>query len=99
MSLIALWVMQIISWVGALAGLGAFIHALLQRSDAFTAADRKTKPIWLLITGVSTVVMGLFPYNGGAGGLLWLAGLVAALVYLVDVRPKLIEVQRGGNNW
>jgi hypothetical protein len=28
----------------------------------------------------------------------WMAGLVAALVYIVDVRPKLIEVQRG-NKW
>lgn len=98
MPVIAQWILQIISWAGALAGLAAFIHALLQRADAFTAADRKTKPIWLLITGASTVAMGLFPF-GGAGSLFWLAGIVAALVYLVDVRPKLIEVQRGGRNW
>jgi hypothetical protein len=25
----------------------------------------------------------------------WLAGLVAVTVYVVDVRPRLIEVQRG----
>jgi hypothetical protein len=29
----------------------------------------------------------------------WIAGLVAVLVYIVDVRPKLIEVQRGGQKW
>lgn len=98
MPLIALWIMQIIGWAGTLVGLGAFFHALLQRADAFTAADRKTKPIWLAITGASTVAMGLFGY-GGAGTLFWLAGIVAVLVYLVDVRPKLIEVQRGGKNW
>ncbi|HEX8868769.1 MAG TPA: DUF2516 family protein, partial [Lentzea sp.] len=31
----------------------------------------------------------------GFGSIFWLAGLVAVLVYMVDVRPKLIEVQRG----
>jgi hypothetical protein len=90
--------MVIIGWAGTLAGLVAFVHALLQRSDAFTAADRKTKPIWLAITGAATVAMGLFGF-GGAGTLFWLAGIVAALVYLVDVRPKVVEVQRRGKNW
>ncbi|UQS22157.1 DUF2516 family protein [Amycolatopsis thermalba] len=98
MPFIAYWIMQVISWVGALVGLGAFVHALLQRSDAYQAADRKTKPIWLAITGAGTVAMGLFSF-GGAGTLFWLAGIVAVLVYLVDVRPRLIEVQRGGKNW
>jgi len=96
--LIAQWIMFVIGWAGTLTGLVAFGHALLQRADAFTAADRKTKPIWLGITGASTVAMGLFGY-GGAGTIFWLAGIVAVLVYLVDVRPKLIEVQRGGKNW
>jgi len=96
--LIAYWIMQVISWAGALVGLGAFIHALLQRADAYQAADRKTKPIWLAITGASTAAMGLFTL-GGVGTIFWLAGIVAVLVYLVDVRPRLIEVQRGGKNW
>jgi hypothetical protein len=30
-----------------------------------------------------------------ASAFLWLIGLIAVLVYLVDVRPKLAEVQRG----
>ncbi|MTD58715.1 DUF2516 family protein [Amycolatopsis pithecellobii] len=97
MPLIAQWITTVIHWAGTLAGLGAFFHALLQRADAYTAADRKTKPIWLAITGGGTVAMGLFGF-GGAGSLFWLAGIVAVLVYLVDVRPKLIEVQRG-KNW
>jgi len=91
-------IMDLITWAGTLAGVYAFIHALLQRGDAFTAADRKTKPIWLAITAASTVAMGLFGF-GGAGTLFWLAGIVAVLVYLVDVRPKLNDVQRRGKNW
>ena len=89
---------EIISWAGVLAGLFAFVHSLLQKSDAYSAADRKTKPIWMAITGGSTAAMALFGFGGG-GSLFWLAGCVAVLVYLVDVRPKLIEVQRGGRSW
>jgi len=72
----------------------AFVHALMQRSDAFTAADKLTKPAWLGITGGGTAALLLFG-PGGVGSIFWLAGLVAVLVYMVDVRPKLIEVQRG----
>jgi hypothetical protein len=96
--LVANLITQVISWAGALAGLFAFVHALLQRADAYSAADRKTKPVWLAITGGSTVAMVLFPFYSG-GTIFWLAGLVAVLVYLVDVRPKLLEVQRRGKNW
>jgi hypothetical protein len=96
--LVATWIVEVIHWAGALAGLFAFVHALLQRADAYSAADRKTKPIWLAITGGSTIAMTLFPFFS-AGMIFWLAGLVAVLVYLVDVRPKLIEVQRRGRSW
>ena len=75
-------------------GLFAFFHALTQRVDAYTAAERMTKPAWLGITGGGAAAMLLFaPYSFGS--IFWLAGLVAVLVYMVDVRPKLIEVQRG----
>ncbi|MCP2249852.1 Protein of unknown function (DUF2516) [Lentzea aerocolonigenes] len=72
----------------------AFFHALRQRVDAYTAAERMTKPAWLGITGGGLAAMLLFS-PGGVGSIFWLAGLVAVLVYMVDVRPKLIEVQRG----
>lgn len=78
----------------SLYGLLAFFHALRQRVDAFTAAERMTKPAWLGITGGGAAAILLFP-PGGIGSIFWLAGLVAVLVYMVDVRPKLIEVQRG----
>ena len=50
--------------------------------------------MWLGITGGGLAAMLLFS-PGGVGSIFWLAGLVAVLVYMVDVRPKLIEVQRG----
>ncbi len=84
--LTALW------WLGMPVGAYAFIHALLQRADAFTAVEKLTKPAWLGITGVGLAVLIVFrgPYT-----LFWLVGLIAVLVYLVDVRPRVIEVQRG----
>lgn len=94
----AVYIVWVISWAGALTGLVAFVHALTQRADAYQAADKNSKPIWLAITGGATLAMALFKFYG-AGMIFWLAGIVAVLVYLVDVRPKLIEVQRGGRSW
>jgi Protein of unknown function (DUF2516) len=90
----------------------AFVHALCQRPDAFTATGRLTKNAWLGITGASALFLLLIPLfgllaNPSAYGLVqsfqgprssmvmfWLAGLVATLVYLVDVRPAVVGVQR-----
>lgn len=77
----------------------AFIHALLQRSDAFTAADKLTKPAWLGITGASVLVLIVFQGPWQSGALFWLAGVVAALVYIVDVKPAVVGVQGGGQRW
>ncbi|HEV7450747.1 MAG TPA: DUF2516 family protein [Pseudonocardiaceae bacterium] len=87
-------VLEILYWFAIPVGLFAFIHAARQRADAYTATDKLTKPAWLGITGGGTVALLLFP--PGAGLLmLWLIGLVAVLVYLVDVKPAVTEVQRG----
>jgi len=84
--LFALWCL------GIPVGAYAFFHALVQRSDAFTAAEKLTKPAWLGITGAGLLLLVLFR---GPLTLFWLVGLIAVLVYLVDVRPKVVEVQRG----
>ncbi|WP_281275498.1 DUF2516 family protein [Saccharothrix australiensis] len=88
------WVMFLAYYAGLIAGVFAFVHALSQRADAYTAAERLTKPAWLGITGGGTFALLLFSLSG-PGAMFWLAGLVAVMVYLVDVRPRLIEVQRG----
>ncbi len=86
------WILRVIWFAGMPLGLFAFIHALMQRSDAFTAADKLSKPAWLGITGAGLVVLVLLP---GPMTIIWIAGLVAVLVYLIDVRPRVVEVQRG----
>ena len=82
----------------ALLSVFAVVDAGARRPDAFAAADKQTKGTWSGITAACAVVavLGLLvagPF--GALGLLWLAALVGDLVYVLDVRPKLREVQRG----
>lgn len=85
-----------ILWIAGIpVGIYAFGHALLQRADAFTAVDKLTKPAWLGITGAGALVLVLF--KDGPFTIIWIAGLVAALVYIVDVRPKVTEVQKGSS--
>nr|WP_090276244.1 DUF2516 family protein [Mycolicibacterium komanii]CRL69476.1 transmembrane protein [Mycolicibacterium komanii] len=66
----------------------AFVHAAMQRQDAYPAADKLTKPVWLVILGVAGLLALVL------GSVLGPAiAAVASGVYLVDVRPKLLEVQ------
>lgn len=66
--------------------------AAFRREDAYRAADKKKKSFWLIVLGIA-VVVDVLPI--GLGLILMLAGLVAAIVYLVDVRPALKEVAGG----
>jgi 4-amino-4-deoxy-L-arabinose transferase-like glycosyltransferase len=68
----------------------AFVHAAIQRPDAYTATDKMTKPVWLMILGVATLLTLLLPGQSVLGVVI---GACAAGVYLVDVRPKLLEIQ------
>ena len=86
------WVTLLVWIVGIPVGLYAFVHALLQRKDAYTAASKQTKPIWGAITGVAALLLVLIQ---GPTNFLWLVGIIAALVYIVDVRPRIVEIQQG----
>lgn len=80
-------------WVLGLASLlvkaFAVIDCLTRRPDAFVAAGKRTKVFWGVILGVAALVNLLvadpiFIIN--------LVGLIAALIYLLDVRPALKQV-------
>ena len=74
--------------------LWALVDAITRPGPAFPAAGKLTKPVWVGIL----VVAALF---GGADvfGLFGLLGTVAAIVYLVDVRPAVRELRRPGGPW
>ena len=76
-------------------GVWALIDAATRRADAFPAAGRQTKPVWLAILGGGVAAQWIFPALFGPLSMLGLAGIVAAIVYLVDVRRRVIEVSRG----
>lgn len=78
----------VLNWAVLAVTVYAFVHAAMQRPDAYTAADKLTKPVWLVILGVSGLLALVL---GGTLGSVIAA--VAAGVYLVDVRPRLLEVQ------
>jgi hypothetical protein len=88
------WIFLIVYTLAVPVGIFAFIHAALQRRDAYTAADKLTKPAWLGITGGASALL-LLNLMVSESMLLYLVGLVAVLVYLVDVKPAVTEVQRG----
>jgi hypothetical protein len=79
--------------------LGAFVlfDAITRKPDAFVAADRQTKTVWVAITAGAALFLVLAMLGSfiGALDLLWIAATIAALIYLVDVRPRLRDIQRG----
>ena len=79
-------------------GLGAFalkvwalVDAVTRPTEAFTATGKLNKVAWVAILAAA-VLLGGFDVLGLFG----LVGLVAAIVYLVDVRPAVRELRRGG---
>ncbi|WP_327359234.1 DUF2516 family protein [Streptomyces sp. NBC_01304] len=77
-----------------LMGLAAFglVDAAIHREDAFRAADKQTKPFWLIILGIALVVSYLFSIMS----FLPVIGLIASIVYIVDVRPALRQASGKG---
>lgn len=78
----------LVALVGVLvATLYSFVDAAMQRPDAYTAADKLTKPVWLVILGAAMPLAWLLSVLG------IVIAACASGVYLADVRPKLLEVQ------
>ncbi|MFT2019491.1 DUF2516 family protein [Streptomyces sp. 796.1] len=80
-----------VSWGLLLFSLFAFIDAAIRREDAYRAADKQTKPFWLILLGIATAanlflsVMSFIP----------IIGLIATIVYMVDARPAIRQVSGG----
>ena len=72
----------------------AFVDALIRPAAGFLAAGKLTKPGWAAITGLAAVVIYWFTPMSFLG----LPAVIAAIVYLVDVRPAVRGLRRD-NSW
>lgn len=70
-------------------------------ANAFEATGKRTKTFWLALTGGAALI-GVISFFGSGGffgslGLFGLVAVVAASVYLADVRPAVKDAGRGGS--
>lgn len=82
--------------------LWALVDCARHRANAFEATGKRTKGFWLALTGGAALIGIISLLSSGAGifgtlGLFGLAAVVAASVYLADVRPAVKDAGRGGS--
>ncbi|GAA5147664.1 hypothetical protein GCM10023340_20410 [Nocardioides marinquilinus] len=80
----------VIAFVILVIAIYAFINSLLWSAESYEAAGKLTKPAWTIILGLG-VVLQLVPIGLVLVNIIM---LVAALVYLADVRPALASLRR-----
>lgn len=71
----------------------SLVDALRRPAAAFEYASKRTKTFWSVLLGVATALA--FVSIGGTIGLLVIISVVAAGVYLADVRPA-VRTYGGG---
>ena len=64
--------------------------AVIRKDEFFVAADKQNKVFWLLLLGIFLLLHVIFMESV----LFNMIGTVAAIVYLVDVRPTLQSMQQ-----
>ena len=73
------------------------VDALRHRAEAFAAAGKASKKIWLTVLGIA-VAFAFFGV-GGSFHLTSILALIASGIYAADVRPALRQVMgRGSSN-
>ena len=73
--------------------LWALVDACIRPAPAYEAAGKLNKIAWIAILAAAVLLGG-----GDVLGLLGLLGTIAAIVYLVDVRPA-VSGARPGDPW
>ena len=86
------WVFNALYWAAQVLTAWAFVDALIRPSAGFVAAGKLTKPGWAAITGLAAVIIFL---SKNPMTFLGLPAVIAAVVYLVDVRPAVRGLRRG----
>jgi hypothetical protein len=68
----------------------AFVDCLRRPANAFPYIERKSKSLWLILTGIGAGVGVLVV--GDPLNIFGIATLVLSLVYLFDLRPKFEQI-------
>jgi hypothetical protein len=92
--LIEFWLWNLFGLVAFGLELWALLDCVRHRADSFQRAFKRTKGFWLGITAGSAAVGGL-SLAGWMPLFLGFIALIAACVYLADVKPALAEVKGG----
>ncbi|WP_067600356.1 DUF2516 family protein [Nocardiopsis listeri] len=90
------WIWQLIYLVTFVASLYALIEALRTPAQAFEIMDKQTKKLWVILTGVASGLSLLAVLSGT--GMFVILGLVATLIFLLDVRPAVKGMGGNQNN-
>lgn len=92
------WLIAIVLGAAALVfSVFCLVDALRHRPDAFAAAGKASKNIWLAVLGVC-VVLAFYQFPAPFS-LPWILAVVGSGVYGADVRPALRQVTgRGSSN-
>ncbi|WP_141926033.1 DUF2516 family protein [Haloactinospora alba] len=91
----SLWILIYIAIF--VASLYALVDAARTPAEAFPAMDKQTKKLWLILLGVGTFI-SLSAVLAGQRMFVFLA-LIAALIYLLDVRPAVSGIRRSDGRW
>ena len=94
------WFFEVLAVAALVVEVWAFVDAVRRPAQAFPAAGKQTKPLWLVILGVAAVI-GLWSSTLGGPNLVSLfpiIAFVAAAIYLTDVRPKVREFKGGSSS-
>ncbi|MEP7024875.1 MAG: DUF2516 family protein [Actinomycetota bacterium] len=94
------WFFEVLALAALVMEAYALIDVLRRPAQAFVAAGKQTKPLWLAILIAATAIglgTALAPGGLAAIGILSVAAFVASAVYLTDVRPRVREF-RGGSS-
>ncbi len=89
------WVFTALYYSALALTLWAFVDSLVRPATGFVAAGKLTKPGWAAITGLAALIIF---WQQNPMTLFGLPAVIAAIVYLVDVRPAVRGLRRG-NTW
>ena len=88
------WIDVVLHWAAIALAAWALIDCATRKAKAFPAAGKLTKIAWLAILAVLGVLGYFYGYDP-VSNILGSVMVVAALVYLCDVRPAVREISGG----